>query len=423
MDLEERRECYRAAIFAKVADELAAAAEGGRNAALNAQAFALGHSVGGRVLSRGEAEAFLLEHAEPMLGNGLTSRGARYTIRRSLDQGERKPQGWPEAIDPGRRPYRARRQRPAARPKPAPPRPEPPPPRPPPAEVAALWAASLPPTAATPEAEACAAWLRSRGLDPAEVARLDLARALPPAAGKVDADAVELLEERAAISAVDGGVPEPLALALALESARKAYPAAVLRLWPTLPAWATVGRRSWRDSGHLLLLPGWTTAGELGSLHARAVGQTERKAIWPSAGEGSARGLVFANGQALAMLRGELREPLRLVVVEGVPDFLTAAAAWAPSFPALGLAEGSWTPELAAQIPDGSSLAVWTDADKAGNKYSERLRLSFAGRRVELARGCVLDAAGEPMKGPKGRPMDVNDLWQAGLLARTGEGT
>ena len=417
MDLDERRDRYRAAILDRAAAELAAAVEGERNDTLNAQAFALGCSVGGGVLSSGEAEALLVEHAERLIGHGLSARDARYTIRRSLQQGERQPKGWPEALDPGRpsRPARGRRRPPrqTTRPKPAPPRPEPPPPRPPAAEVAALWAASLPPTAATPEAEACAAWIRSRGLDPAEVARLDLARALPPAAGEVDPAAAELLNERRAVAAVDGETSEGEALALALEAGRRAYPAALLCAWPTLPAWAGMGRRSWRDSGHLLLLPGWTATGELASLHARAVVATERKAIWPSAGEGSARGLVFANAPARALLCGELDEPPRIVVVEGVPDFLTSAAAWLPAWPILGLAVGGWTPELAARIPDGSRLAVWTDPDPGGDKYAERIRLSFKGRRVELARGRRSE--------PDGRPMDLNDLWQAGRLPGMGD--
>ena len=425
MDLDERRDRYRTAILASVAAELAATAEGGRNDTLNAQAFALGQCVGGGVLSRGEAEAFLLEHAEPLLDHGLSAGEARYTIRRTLQQGEDKPRGWPEDIDPSR-PYQGRRRPPrqTARPKPAPSRPEPPPPRPPAAEVAALWAASLPPTAATPEAEACAAWIRSRGLDPAEVARLDLARALPPAAGEVDPAAAELLDERRAVAAVDGGASEGEALALALEAARLAYPAAVLQTWPTLPAWAAMGRRSWRDTGHLLLLPGWTAAGELGSLHARAVlPEADSKAIWPTAGEGSARGLVFANALALAVLRGGSGEAQRLVVAEGVPDFLTCASVWLPAWPILGLAAGGWTPELAARIPDGSRLAVWTHHDPGGDKYAARILESFAGRRVELSRGGVWGPDGEPQRGADERPMDLNDLWQAGRLPGMGDRT
>lgn len=119
MDLDERRDRYRAVILDRAAAELAAAGEGARNATLNAEAFALGRSVGGGVLSRVEAEALLSEQAEIFK---LPAKEARYTIRRSLNEGERQPQGWPTDIEPGQpsRPPRGRRRTPCQTTRPTP---------------------------------------------------------------------------------------------------------------------------------------------------------------------------------------------------------------------------------------------------------------------------------------------------------------
>lgn len=395
LDLDERRRLFlERAVWGPFRE--ARDAGGSREQALNAAGFALGRWIPGGVVARHEAEAAVEEAICAMVGPGLTLRDARYQARRGLQAGERKGQAepwrycWPEELDPYRACQGKRlplvRSPAAALPRPV----EPPPPRPPAAEVLALWSAALPPTAATPEAEACATWLRSRGLDPAEVARLELARALPPAAGEVDEEALEVARERAAIAGEQGTPPE-LARALALEAARRAYPAALLYPMPALPSWAGMGRSSWRDTKHLLVLPAWAAAGELESLRARFVlpGEPARgaKAIGAAAGDGSGRGLVLANGPALALLRrrwsGELPP---VVIAEGEPDFL-AACCRRPELPILGVFSGSWTAEHAARIPDGARVTVWTHNDEAGAHYAACIQESLAGRRVNLARG------------------------------------
>jgi hypothetical protein len=78
----------------------------------------------------------------------------------------------------------------------------------------------------------------------------------------------------------------------------------------------------------------------------------------------------------------------RLWIVEGVPDFLTAATMLkgrAPEDAVLGIISGSWTQQFAARVPDGAHVAIAVHHDKAGEAYTERIAASLAGR-VQLER-------------------------------------
>jgi len=150
-----------------------------------------------------------------------------------------------------------------------------------------------------------------------------------------------------------------------------------------------MGRRSWRESGHLLLVQGWSAAGALESLHARFVlpGEAEHKSVWPAAGPGTASGLVFGNPAACRLLAGQGEgEPPGVAIVEGVPDWLTACCC-RPELAIFGVTAGAWTPDAAARIPDGARVVIWTHDDAAGEKYAGEIRKSFTGRKVDLRRG------------------------------------
>lgn len=234
---------------------------------------------------------------------------------------------------------------------PPPPAPvEAPPLRPPPAEVLELWERCATVTA---DAEA-SAWLRSRELDPGEVAARDLARALPVAG--------------------------------------------------TLPRWARYrgpgcdDGASWRDAPQRfrIVVPMFGAGGSLESLHVRALAPTDPKGRDKAAAPAGfqVRGLVFADALARSMLGGaplgdgspaaELVKRAGLVVAEGEPDFLTWATRWsetAEAAPAvLGIVAGSWSAELAARVPDGARVALWTDPDRDGDRYAEAIRTTLAGR-------------------------------------------
>lgn len=189
---------------------------------------------------------------------------------------------------------------------------------PPLAEVADLWKRAQP---VTGDFLSCD-WLRGRGLDPWTVELFDLLRVIPEG---------------------------------------------------PLPSWAGI-RVSWRETGHRLLVRLFDATGAVRSMRARAVmSDTTPKELAPTGF--STAGLVMADLQAAAVLRGEIPSGWRprFVVVEGVPDWATWASRYsdadeqAPGV--FGLFSGSWTPEIAERIPAGSDVVVRIHEDAAGEKY------------------------------------------------------
>jgi hypothetical protein len=207
------------------------------------------------------------------------------------------------------------------------------------------------------------AWLTYRGLDPVKVSDLDLARAMPPKC--------------------------------------------------SLPVWARCAGRPW-SAGWRCIFPVYDATGALASLRARwcrllATGEAppERldrppadfpavKSGAAAAGPGSAAGVVLADGLLRQLLRTGERPrwwpeatQLRIVVVEGEPDFLTwatrhgEAAETAPAV--LGLWSGAWTSTLATRIPAGSRILLRTDLDASGHQYATRVARDLSGR-CELRR-------------------------------------
>jgi Toprim domain-containing protein len=213
-----------------------------------------------------------------------------------------------------------------------------PPRRPPQDEVRALWNATRSVTDDPPAAR----WLTSRGIAPELVAERDLARAIAPDA--------------------------------------------------TLPAWACFGRKTWNESAHRLLLRLHDAEGKITSLHARFVGDSKRfKSVSPTGY--STAGLVMACSVARRMLAGwpaACEQVLRrgLVVVEGVPDFLTLAthrdAATAPAV--FGVTSGSWTPEHARWIPSGAVVVVAPHADEAGDRLAQKIAATLEARGIRWTR-------------------------------------
>lgn len=225
-----------------------------------------------------------------------------------------------------------------------PPRPAQPPRYPPVDEVAELWARARPVDA---DRDAVA-WLRSRRLAPDLVVARDLARALAPGA--------------------------------------------------RCPSWARFWG-PWSSGPYRLLVPLWDAQGRLRSIHARAVTSTEAdrpkavstSALDPADRDGtrtSCRGLVFADALGREVLeRGEppswwpLGRPLRVVVCEGEPDYLTWATRWAEGDEAapavLGIVgggrSGSWREDLGLRLPRGSTVIVRTDSDPAGDQYARSI--------------------------------------------------
>lgn len=219
---------------------------------------------------------------------------------------------------------------------------------PPVGEVSALWEACRL-VGDVPEA---AGWLASRGLDPGAVEDFGLGRALP--AGAV------------------------------------------------LPRWARCDGKAWAEGGYRLILPMFDHEGQMRSLRARKVVAGDGPKNVAPAGFSTA-GLIMADALGRSLLaKGRPPEnwpqsaPLRVVVTEGEPDFLT----WATRFsdadetaPAvLGLASGSWTAEIAGRIPSGAVVIIRTDADEAGERYALTVWATLHSR-CKVMRGGMRGAA------------------------------
>lgn len=219
--------------------------------------------------------------------------------------------------------------------------PEPPkPPRYPPLdEVRALWDSCLP-VVDVPEV---AQWLSSKRVDPHSVADADLARAL------------------------HCGV--------------------------RLPRWARFRAddqrfSDWHAGGYLLIAQLVDASGVVRSVLARSV-QTGQEPKSRAASGFERRHLVLACALARQVLALGTKPawwpedvPLRFEIAEGEKKWLIRSTLRDPEHsPAcIGIESGSWTPELAARIPDGSSLFVATDPNDAGAKYATTILRSLQAR-------------------------------------------
>lgn len=190
-------------------------------------------------------------------------------------------------------------------------------------DAGALWRACGP---VTRDAEV-AGYLRARGIDPAAVARLDLARALP-----VD------VTPAWARHRLDDGPAQP-----------------------------------WAETGHRLIVPMRDLEGGGRNVNARCVRSSPRK----SSACGRRAGLVMATPGAF--------HAAVLVVREGEVDYLTTAATGAAT---VGIVSGSWTLAHAERLAHGCELHVDTDDDDAGAAYAQHIVNTLTARpdvRVVLA--------------------------------------
>lgn len=144
-----------------------------------------------------------------------------------------------------------------------------------------------------------------------------------------------------------------------------------------LPRWATYQGNTWRFAGYRLIVPMFDPDGEMRSVRAWRVEDSDGPKRLPPAGC-KANGLVMANGWALTLLRKKCG-PRRVLVVEGEPDALSATIRW-PGTPVFGLVSGSWGPEFAERIPLGSEVVVMTHHDPAGDKYAEIVKATVKSR-------------------------------------------
>lgn len=205
-------------------------------------------------------------------------------------------------------------------------------------------------------------WLKSRKLDPDEVARLDLARAIP------------------------SGIE--------------------------LPKWACCRGKQWDEGGWRLVIPCFDHHGRIVSLKARQIdGKEGPKEVSPSSIPGA--GSVFADPVAQRILKTgkwppwlELSDIPKLVyVAEGGPDFLTLAT-FAPAgkpFAVVGIAGMKPTAEITEKVFRGAVVVILTDPDKEGERYAKKV--------TDLA-----STASRVVRGKSDQGLDLSDLHKSGVL-------
>jgi 5S rRNA maturation endonuclease (ribonuclease M5) len=110
----------------------------------------------------------------------------------------------------------------------------------------------------------------------------------------------------------------------------------------------------------------------------------------------------MANHRARSLLRGEDISLKTVVIVEGVPDFLTAGVE-DPESAVFGIVQGSWQPMHAERIPPGTDVVIATDQDPPGEKLAATVEKTLSGRRHGRWRPHA-----NPLLGKEKQP-DVND--------------
>lgn len=143
--------------------------------------------------------------------------------------------------------------------------------------------------------------------------------------------------------------------------------------WPC-PRWAATRFNSWVDSGHRLIVPMYDSSGVMRTVRSwRVEGDSPAKRLPPNGCK--AQEVVMANRMAKAILGGN-QVPCRVLLVEGEPDYLSAATRW-PGYPVIGIINGSWTDGFAERIAYGSEMVIMTHHDEAGDRYAAQITESL----------------------------------------------
>jgi hypothetical protein len=165
-----------------------------------------------------------------------------------------------------------------------------------------------------------------------------------------------------------------------------------------LPSWAGL----WPRRGYIVALPLYDRFGRMVAARLRFPGAPEAnlpKSVSPKGIPGA--GLVLACPTALRVLSTQSKPewwaeeragvPLRILVTEGEPDFLSWTVEPARQglgcgvlqFPAvLGVTSGSLTPELIDRVPQGTELISAFDNDQGGVRHHAHL-LRVAAKRLQ----------------------------------------
>lgn len=167
---------------------------------------------------------------------------------------------------------------------------------------------------------------------------------------------------------------------------------AVLPAEAEVPPWA----KPWPSVGHRLIVPLFDGAGAM--CNAIAVNPGDARMPWKAPDGCLVRTLAMADSVAQEVLRTGARpewiaEPLRVVIVAGVRDWLVwavnrALASTKEPYAVLGVATENieLEPAIAARIPNGARVIVRTPDTAKGNNCAAAIKAAI-GSRCEVLRG------------------------------------
>lgn len=155
-----------------------------------------------------------------------------------------------------------------------------------------------------------------------------------------------------------------------------------------LPRWA----RTWAQESRRLIVPLYDPHGVMRSVIGRSIDrEVDVKSKAPYGFDRA--GLVMACSLGQQLLQHGQRPEwwpadrlLTAVIVEGEPDYLSAASQWSDAAeyaPAtFGFVEGAWSEQHASRIPDGSRVVLVPHLDESGKgeRYADAITKTFAGR-------------------------------------------
>lgn len=161
------------------------------------------------------------------------------------------------------------------------------------------------------------------------------------------------------------------------------YPAAVLPDVFPWPRWWPFRGAPWS-----LVVSMVDAAGTVQSIHARHVESIPvegGKTRWPF--ERNARRLLFADPVlARPMLRGQPVDVRRILVVEGITDYLAAASRPSPGLAIVGACSGGFGALSSIRVPPGVTAFVATDHDTTGNRYADEVAHALTGKCRDIRR-------------------------------------
>ncbi len=138
--------------------------------------------------------------------------------------------------------------------------------------------------------------------------------------------------------------------------------------------------------------------GSVKSIHTRHtehVPVTEGKTRWPY--ERGARSLLFADPfTARPMLKGAPVQVERLVIGEGITDYLAMASRPKPGLAVIGACSGGFGALSDIIVPKSVVAYIAVDNDAAGDRYAEEIKHALRGKVADIRRIPSLPAPSTP---------------------------